>query len=164
MAVQVVGIIVGHGPGRGHISLRAAHGQRVGEHIAGVAGRAPVQMLQAIIGRDIRLSQLFGQQAVVSLEVRVVQYIQAAVQPALEVSGQFLHRVLPSEEEAHVAGVQGRLHVCRVLRALLRQVDERGVALLFGDDGAALHVGSIVVEPGVDGHLAVFGRVPRCVR
>ena len=31
---------------------------------------------------------------------------------------------------------------------------------MFGDDGAALHVGSIVVEPGVDGHLAVFGRVP----
>ena len=154
--MQVVAVFIRLGPRGGDVARRAPYAQRVDVGVGRIGLRAAVQVRQPV--RDVQLQppQFVAQQAVVGLEIRVADDVQAHVQPPLEVARQFLHRVLPPEEEIHVVRVQRGVDGGGVLHLLLLQVDDGGVSALLGDDGAALHVGRRVVVSGGDGYLAVL--------
>ena len=147
IAVQVVAVFVGLGFGRRNVARRAARGKRV----------ALVQVRQAVGDDDVRAVKLVAQQAVVGGEVRGADHVQPGVQAALEVARQFLHRLFPSEERVRaVVYMQGRVDGGRVPSRMLFQIDIGRVALLLGGDGAALHVGRLLVISGGDAHFAVL--------
>ena len=113
-------------------------------------------MHQPVGGIDARAVQLVAQQAVVGVEVRGDYRVQPPVQAALEVSGQFQHRVLPPGQEVHVVGVEGGSYLAAVFHFPLLQLDEDGISPLLGGDGAAFHVGRCVVVSCRDGYFPML--------
>ena len=156
LAVQVVAVLIGLGPGGGGVACRAPHAQCVDVGVGRIYRIAAVQVRQSVGHVEPAAPQLVVQQAVVGGEVRVVYDVQPRMQSPLEVARQLLHGVLAAEEEAHVVRVQRGVDGGGVFHLPLLQVDDGGVPALLGGDGAALHVGRVVVVSGGDRHLTVL--------